>query len=160
MTFWTMKSNGCRLITRTQIQEHINFKCYEFPAIPTLTCTRILNSCLRCGIVQILHSKQGQTFLQNSPIASVLQLYPWVPQNYLHLLNTISNLPHQLCFTQSSTLILSQEPLPAQQAAAARVNTEVPWHGWQYTQLAGHYVSTLCPVYDVGLTTISHLNPS
>lgn len=80
--------------------------------------------------MQILHSKQGQTFLQNSPIASVLQLYQWVPRNYLHLLNTISNLPHQLCFTQSSTLIpaviLSQEPLPAQQAAAARVDTEVP----------------------------------
>lgn len=79
--------------------------------------------------MQILHSKQGKTFIQNSPIASVLQLYQWVPENYLHL-NTTSNLPHQLCFTQSSTLIpaviLSQQPLPAQQGAAARVNTEVP----------------------------------
>lgn len=130
MTFWTIKSNGHRLLTRTRIQECINFKCYTFPAIPTLTFTRILNSCLRHSRVQILHSKQGKTFIQNSPIASVLHLYLWVPQNYLHLLNTTSNLPHQLCLTQSSALIpaatLSQQALPAQQGAAARVNTKVP----------------------------------
>lgn len=159
-----MESNEHRLLTRTWIQERINLKCYKFPVIPTLTLTRILNSCLRHSIVQIFHSKQGQTFIQNSAMASVLQLYQWVLWKDLHLLSTTSNLPHQLCFTQSSALIpaviLSQQPLPAQQEAPARVNTEFPGMAGNTPSLLVTGISTLCPVFDVGLTTISHLNPS
>lgn len=119
---------------------------------------------LRHSIVQILHAKQGQTFIQNSAIASVLPLHQWVPQNCLHLLNTTSNLPHQLCFTQSSTLmpavILSQFTSVCPAGSCCQSQHWSLWRGWQYTQLAGSWVSTLCPVFDVGLSTISHLNPS